>query len=44
MNAVVVIRLPKEIKDKIGIIAQRKGLTVSTLVRMWIIEKLRSTR
>lgn len=36
----VVLRVQKDIKDKIDQLARQKGLNLSTLVRMWMIEKL----
>lgn len=38
----LVLRLQKNIKDRMETIAKNKGINVSTLARMWIIEKLRS--
>ncbi len=36
----VILRVQKDIKDKIDRLARSKGLNLSTLVRMWMIEKL----
>ncbi len=38
----LVLRLQKGIKDKIERIARSKGLSVSSLTRMWLMEKLQS--
>ncbi len=38
----LVVRLQKEMKDRIARIAHRRGLNVSTLARMWLAEKLLS--
>src|SRR5260221_14243948 len=38
----LVVRMQKDIKDKLRNIAKNKGLDVSTLARMWIIERLHS--
>lgn len=40
----IVIRLQKELKEKIEKIAKSRGLNISTLARMWFIEKLRTSR
>lgn len=40
LTAVLVIRLPKEVIDKLREIATSKGLNLSTLARMWLMEKL----
>lgn len=40
----LVVRLQKEFKDKLEKIAHRKGLNVSTLARMWLVERLRTAR
>lgn len=39
----LVLRLQKSLKERMEAIAKSKGINVSTLARMWIIEKLRST-
>lgn len=36
----LVLRLQKNIKDRLDKIARSKGLNVSTLARMWLIERL----
>lgn len=38
------LRLQKKLKDKLTRIAKNNGVNVSTLARMWLMEKLRSTR
>lgn len=38
----LVVRLQKNIKDKLEAVAKHKGLSISSLARMWIVEKLRS--
>lgn len=40
----LVVRLQKDLKNRIKKIAQSKGLNVSTLARMWILEKLQAIR
>lgn len=40
----VVVRLQKSLKDRLAKVAHAKGLNVSTLARMWIAEKLQSTK
>lgn len=40
LTAVLVIRLSKDEKDKLKKIAISKGLGVSVLARMWLMEKL----
>lgn len=37
----LVLRLQKSLKDKLQKVARSKGLNVSTLARMWLIERLR---
>lgn len=39
----LVVRLQEDVKNRIEKIAQRKGLNVSTLARMWLLEKLRQS-
>lgn len=39
----LVVRLQKELKGKLTRIAKQKGLNVSTLARMWLLEKLQTT-
>ena len=36
----VILRVQKEIKEKLDRLARSKGLNLSTLVRMWMMEKL----
>jgi len=36
----IVVRLQKPVKDRIEQIARSKGLNISSLTRMWIMEKL----
>lgn len=38
----LVLRLQKEAKDRLEKIAKAKGLSVSSLTRMWLMEKLQS--
>ena len=38
----LVLRLQKSIKEKLEHIARSKGLNISTLARMWLMEKLQS--
>jgi hypothetical protein len=38
----IVVRLQKPIKERLERIAKRKGLNISSLTRMWIMEKLQS--
>lgn len=40
----LVVRLQKDFKERLQKIAQSKGLNVSTLARMWLLEKLRMAR
>lgn len=40
----IVVRVQKPIKDRLERIARRKGLNISSLTRMWIMEKLQSTQ
>ena len=40
----LVVRLQKEFKERLENIARSKGLNVSTLARMWLLEKLQSAR
>jgi predicted DNA binding CopG/RHH family protein len=39
----IVVRVQKPIKERIERIAQSKGLNNSSLVRMWIMEKLQAS-
>lgn len=36
----IILRVQKGIKDRLDRVARKKGLNMSTLARMWIIEKL----
>lgn len=36
----IVLRVQKDIKDRMDRLARVKGLNLSTLVRMWLMEKL----
>ena len=36
----IVVRVQKPIKERLEKIARRKGLNISSLTRMWIMEKL----
>lgn len=38
----LVVRLQKSLKDQLSKTARNKGLNVSTLARMWLIEKLQT--
>lgn len=40
----LVLRLQKSLKERLENIARNKGLNVSTLARMWLIEKLQTTK
>ena len=40
----LVVRLQKEFKEHLEKIARSKGLNVSTLARMWLLEKLQGAR
>ncbi|OGH17841.1 MAG: hypothetical protein A2868_02905 [Candidatus Levybacteria bacterium RIFCSPHIGHO2_01_FULL_40_15b] len=40
----LIVRLQKDFKDKLEKTARSKGLNVSTLARMWLMEKLHSNR
>lgn len=37
----LVVRLQKELKDRLELVARNRGLNISTLARMWLVEKLR---
>lgn len=39
----IVVRVQKPIKKRLEQIARRKGLNISSLTRMWIMEKLQTT-
>ncbi len=38
----LVVRLQKNVKDKLELTAKNKGVNVSALARMWLMEKLQS--
>lgn len=40
----LIVRLQKDLKDRLSKIARKKGLNVSTLARMWLIEKLQTAK
>lgn len=40
----LVVRLQKDFKERLKKIAYQKGLNVSTLARMWLLERLRVTK
>lgn len=40
----LIVRLQKDLKDRLTNIARKKGLNVSTLARMWLIEKLQTAK
>ena len=40
----LVVRLQKDFKERLERIAQSKGLNISTLARMWLLEKLRTVQ
>ena len=40
----LILRLQKNFKDKLERTARARGLNVSTLARMWLMEKLQSSR
>src|SRR3989304_9014774 len=40
----LVVRIQKGVKNKMERIARSRGLNISTLARMWIMEKLQSGR
>lgn len=40
----LIVRLQKELKDRLERVAKSRGLNISTLARMWLIEKLRQTQ
>ena len=37
----LIVRLQKDFKDRLERVARSRGLNMSTLARMWLIEKLR---
>lgn len=40
----LVVRLQKELKDRLEKVAKSRGLDMSTLARMWLLEKLRESQ
>lgn len=40
----IVVRLQKPVKDRLEKVARRKGLNISSLTRMWILEKLQTVQ
>lgn len=40
----LVLRLQKKVKEQLERIARSKGLNISTLARMWLMEKLHASR
>mgnify|MGYP001597357627 CR=1 FL=1 len=40
----LVVRLQKDFKKRLEIIAKNRGLNVSALARMWILEKLQESK
>jgi len=44
LDATIVIRLPEGTKAKLKKLAKKKGLNASSLARMWLYEKYRSTK
>jgi hypothetical protein len=38
----LIVRVQKEMKDKMSKVARSKGLNISTLARMWMMEKLKT--
>lgn len=40
----ITLRVQKTVKDKLEKIARNKGLNPSTLVRMWLIERLQALK
>lgn len=41
---ILVLRVQKNIKDKLEKIAKNKGLNISSLARLWLMERLQSFR
>lgn len=39
----IIVRLQKSLKDKLDKIARSKGLNMSSLARLWLMEKLQSS-
>ncbi len=43
-NETLVLRVQKGFKDRLKKTARKKGLNASTLARMWLMEKLQTTK
>lgn len=43
-NEALILRVQKGFKDRLTKIARSRGLNVSTLARMWLMEKMRAQR
>ena len=43
-NETLMVRIQKDFKEKLEKVARSKGLNVSTLARMWLMEKLQTHR
>ena len=39
----IVIRIQPEMKKRLEMVAENKGLTLSVMLRMWFVERLRQT-
>ncbi|MBI2086057.1 hypothetical protein HYT74_01825 [Candidatus Daviesbacteria bacterium] len=39
----IIVRLQKQFKDKLAKVAKSKGLNMSALARLWLMEKLQSS-
>lgn len=40
----LIVRIQKDLKDRLEKAARRRGLNVSTLARMWLMEKLQTSK
>lgn len=40
----LIVRLQKELKDRLEFVARSRGLNISTLARMWLLDKLRESQ
>jgi DNA/RNA-binding domain of Phe-tRNA-synthetase-like protein len=38
----LIVRMQKDMKEKMRVIARKQGLNVSTMARMWMMEKLKA--
>lgn len=38
----LILRLQKNVKDRLNLIAKSRGINVSTLARMWLMERLQA--